>query len=159
LSSKLKTQNFGLWFVVAVVFLAAGSRAQPGFSGNATDFTSVEYYPPPDEAQVKLQLSGAEANPLPGGLLVIKQFKLQLFNTNGEAQAIVSAPECTYDTVHGLANSAGPLFLQNGDGKIRVQGTGFLWRESDSFLKISNDVKTVIENGMVAPVARQTGKL
>lgn len=158
LSLKLKTQNFCLWLVGAVALLAAGSRAQSGFSGNTTDFTSVEYYPAPEEAQVKLQLSGAEANPLPGGLLVIKQFKLQLFNTNGETQAIVSAPQCTYDTVRGLAYSPGPLFLQNGDGKIHVQGTGFTWRQADSFLVVSNQ-RTVIENGMVAPAGGKTGKL
>ncbi len=105
----------------------------------------------PNQSQMKLRLSGAEAAPLPGGLLVIKQFKLELFNTNGDTQAIVSAPECTYDTVHNQANSAGQLFLQNGDGKIRVQGSGFLWRQADSFLKISNNVQTVIEGGVVAP--------
>jgi hypothetical protein len=127
--------------------------AQQVFSGNANDFTTVEYYPMPNQFQMKLRLSGAEAAPLPGGLLVIKQFKLELFNTNGDTQAIVSAPECTYDTVHNQANSPGQLFLQNGDGKIRVQGTGFLWRQADSFLKISNNVQSVIQGGVVAPTA------
>ncbi|HEY3761224.1 MAG TPA: hypothetical protein VGN23_05705 [Verrucomicrobiae bacterium] len=131
--------------------------AQPAFSGSATDFTSLEYYPPPNQAQVKARLSGAEADPQPGGLLLIKKFQLQLVNTNGEIQAIANAPECTYDTVHGLAYSPGPLFLQNGDGKIRVQGTGFIWRQADSFLAVSNQ-KTTFENGMVAPVTGNNKK-
>jgi hypothetical protein len=144
-----------LVFIISIsIILLSMTRAltQSAVSGNATDFTSEEYYPPPDESQVKLQLSGAQANPLPGGLLVIKQFKLQMFNTNGETQVTVNAPECTYDTVHGLAYSPGPLSLQNGDGKIHMQGTGFLWRQADSFLIVSNQ-RTTIENGMVAPVA------
>ena len=37
------------------------------------------------------------------------------------------------------------LKLQTGDGKYRVEGEGFLWRQSDSFLTISNHVRTVIE--------------
>ncbi len=119
--------------------------AQQSLTANATDFTSVEYYPAPAQHQIKSRLSGTQASPLPGGLLVIKQFKLEMFNTNGEPQAIVRAPECTYDAENGEANSSGPLFLQNGDGKIRVQGMGFSWRRADSFLMISNDVNTVVE--------------
>ena len=38
--------------------------------------------------------------------------------------------------------------LQTGDGKFRVEGDGFLWRQNDSFLTISNHVHTVIENTM-----------
>ena len=92
-------------------------------------------------------MSGAEAQPQPGGLLIIKQLKLETFNTNGKLEVVVNAPECVYDTLKGMANSAGHLQLRTGDGKIRVEGDGFLWRQSDSFLTISNHVRTVIENG------------
>jgi hypothetical protein len=37
--------------------------------------------------------------------------------------------------------------LQNGDGKFVVEGEGFLWRQTNSFLTISNNVRTRIENG------------
>ena len=46
---------------------------------------------------------------------------------------------------NGTASSAGHLQVQTGDGKIRVEGDGFLWRQNDSFLTISNRVSTVIE--------------
>jgi hypothetical protein len=39
------------------------------------------------------------------------------------------------------------LQVQTGDGKIRVEGEGFLWRQSDSFLTISNRVSTVLVPG------------
>ena len=110
-------------------------------------FTSVEYFAQPNQTQIKSRLSGAEAQPLPGGLLVIKQLKLETFNTNGSPQAIVKAPECVYDTQHNTANSAGHLLLQSGDGKIRTEGDGFLWRQDDSFLTISNHVHIMIETG------------
>ena len=133
--------------LIAVIFVVSmrDGFAQQSMTANATDFTSVEYYPAPAQTQMKSRLSGAQASPMPGGLLVIKQFKLEMFNTNGEPQVIVRAPECTYDAENGEANSSGPLYLQNGDGKIRTQGVGFLWRRADSFLLISNDVKTVAE--------------
>jgi hypothetical protein len=155
LNPRFKIQNLKLSLVVAAIlcFAAMKNRAQQALSGSATDFTSVEYYPAPDEAQVKSRLSGTQASPMPGGLLVIKQFKLEMFNTNGMVQAVVNAPECTYDTLHGVANSPGQLFLQNGDGKIRIQGVGFLWRQTDSFLTISNNVRTVIENDVITPQA------
>ncbi len=61
-----------------------------------------------------------------------------MFNTNGILQAVIEAPDCIYDTAHNTANSAGHLQLRTGDGKIRVEGDGFLWRRDDSFLTISN---------------------
>jgi hypothetical protein len=69
-----------------------------------------------------------------------------MFAEDGKLEWIVTAPECVYDSVNFTANSAGPLQLQTGDGKIRVDGDGFLWRQNDSFLTISNHVQTVIEN-------------
>jgi hypothetical protein len=38
------------------------------------------------------------------------------------------------------------LQLQTRRRKIRVEGDGFLWRQDDSLLTISNHVQTVIEN-------------
>lgn len=128
---------------LAILFFAAmENRAQQTPGG----FTSVEYFPQPNQTRMKSRLAGAEAQPLPGGLLVIKQLKLETFTTNGSPQAVVEAPECIYDTVHDMANSAGHLQLQSGDGKIRTEGDGFLWRQDDSFLTISNNVRTAIEN-------------
>lgn len=136
------------WLTAGAVWLAA---AAPGLwaqqSGHATDFTTTEYYEPPRQQQVKSILSGAEALPQPGGLLIIKRLKLQTFDPDGKTQIIVIAPECIYDTLGATARSAGPLQLQNGDGTFRVEGEGFLWRQTNNFLTISNQVRTRIEVG------------
>jgi hypothetical protein len=137
-----------IWLAAA----ASGMRAQQ--SGRATHFTTTEYYEPPNQQQVKTILSGAEALPQTGGRLIVKQLKLQTFAPDGKPGIIVTAPECIYDTLGGTARSAGPLQLQTGDGKFRVEGEGFLWRQTNSLLTISNQVRTVIEGG-----ARITGKL
>ncbi len=129
---------------LAILFFAAlETRAQQTPGG----FTSVEYFEQPNQTRMKSRLSGTEAQPLPGGLLVIKQLKLETFSPGGDTNVIVTAPECVYDTQHNSANSAGHLQLQSGDGKIRTDGDGFLWRQDDSFLTISNHVHTVIESG------------
>jgi hypothetical protein len=130
-----------------ILFLAApDNRAQSNSVSHASDFTSVEYYAAPYQQLMKSRLSGAEAQPLPGGLLAIKQLKLETFGLNGKPEIVVNAPECVYDQLNGTANSPGRLQVQYQNGKIRVEGEGFLWRQSDSFLTISNRVRTVVEN-------------
>jgi len=131
-----------------ILFLATtDNRAQSNVVSHASDFTSVEYYAAPNQQQMKSRLSGAEAQPLPGGLLAIKQLQLETFELNGKPEIVVNAPECLYDQLNGTASSPGRLQVQTGDGKIRVEGEGFLWRQSDSFLTISNRVSTVLVPG------------
>jgi hypothetical protein len=133
---------------VTVLFFAAVSseRAQQNGVQNASNFTSVEYFEPPHQQQMKSRLSGLEAQPLTGGLLVIKQLKLETFTVDGKPEMVVEAPGCTYDTSNATASSPGPLQVRTGDGKFRVEGEGFLWRQTNSFLTISNNVHSVIEN-------------
>jgi hypothetical protein len=126
-------------------FFAAVVRAQQNMAGHANNFSSVEYFEPPHQQQMKSRLSGAEARPLAGGLLVITELKLEIFDTNGAPEVVIKAPHCVYDTQKGLANSPGHLWLETGDGDSHVEGDGFLWRQSSSFLTISNNVRTVIE--------------
>jgi hypothetical protein len=139
--------------VCVVLFFSAAPKefAQPNGLSRADDFTSVEYFEAPHERQIRSRLAGAQALPQTGGLLVIKQLKLEMFAADGTLEWIVTAPECVYDTLNFTANSAGHLQLQTGDGKIQVDGDGFLWRQSDSFLTISNHVHTVIENSPMPP--------
>jgi hypothetical protein len=140
---------FGFWLLAAGVvlfFAIPNGRTQQNGVQHASDFTSVEYFEPPHQQQMKSRLSGAEAQPQAGGLLVIKQLKLETFNMNGKPEMIVNAPECVYDTFNRVASSPGHLKAQTGDGKFRVEGDGFLWRQNDSLLIISNRVQTVIDN-------------
>jgi hypothetical protein len=131
--------------LVALGFFAAAGRAQQNVAGHANNFSSVEYFEPPHQRQMKSRLSGAEARPQAGGLLVITRLKLEIFDTNGAPEVVITAPHCVYDTQKGVANSPGHLRLETGDGDSHVEGDGFLWRQSSSLLTISNNVRTVIE--------------
>ena len=130
---------------VALGFFAAAGGAQQTTAGRANNFSSVEYFDPPHQRQMKSRLSGAEARPQAGGLLVITELKLEIFDTNGVLEVVIKAPHCVYDTQSGTANSPGHLWLESGDGDSHVEGDGFLWRQTNSFLTISNNVRTVLE--------------
>lgn len=143
---KLNSASLVWSAVVALVIFAAAVRAQQNATGRANNFSSVEYFEPPHQQQMKSRLSGAEARPQAGGLLVITDLKLETFDTNGAPEVVIKAPHCVYDTQSGMANSPGHLWLETGDGDSHVEGDGFLWRQSSKFLTISNNVRTVIEN-------------
>jgi len=130
---------------VALAAALAAVRAQP--TGHALDFTTTQYFEPPHQQQVKSILSGAEAVARPGQPYLIHQFRLQTFDVNGRTNMIVTGPECFYNEKACTASSAGPLEVQNGDGSFHVAGDGFLWRQTNSLLTISNNVRTVIKYG------------
>jgi hypothetical protein len=148
MNAKANTTRITLIAGIALLFAAIPSgRTQLNGPQHASDFTSTEYYEPPHQQKIKSIMSGAEALPQPGGRLIIKQLKLETFNLDGKLELTVMAPECIYDTLKGVANSPGHLQVRTGDGKILTAGDGFLWRQSDQRLTISNNVCSVIENG------------
>ena len=152
--SKRKTyarrvKRVALWLAAAMSLAATPSRAQqiPVASG-ATDFNSVQYYKAPHQQDIECLFSGAEADPLPGGLLLIKQAKIEKFYLTGKLQVVAEAPECVYDPVNNVANSPGEVHVRTGDGKLKIDGEGFLWRQNESVFTISNQVETVINQKM-----------
>lgn len=151
----MKPGRIKFWLAAAMIFFTAvaGNRAQQLPVGHASNFTSDIYFEQPNERQVKIRLSGAEASPLPGGLLEVKQLQIEKFSTNGVLQLQARAPQCTYAPLDGVASSAGRLELQTGDGKFRLEGGGFLWRQAESSLTISNNVRTVIETDNLKLIA------
>jgi hypothetical protein len=121
-------------------------RAQNNPLKHASDFSSVEYFDPPNQMQISSRLSGAEAVPQPSGLVFVKEMKLETFSTDGRLQYIVEAPACTYDEIKGTAASPGRLKVQSADGQVKLEGEGFLWQGDEKFLTISNKQNTVIAN-------------
>jgi len=115
---------------------------------HATDFSQEQYYEAPNDQHIKLRLAGAEALPLPGGLLDIKQLKIESFSPTGTPEAVLLAPQCTYAPLEGRASSAGHLEISSFDGQFRLEGEGFLFQQAQQTnlsLSISNRVRTVIQ--------------
>jgi len=139
----------GLALAGGALFLAGphALRAADNPVKNASDFSSVEYYDPPNQMQIKSRLGGTEAIPQPDGRVLVRQLKLETFGTNGEPQYVVEAPECLYDQLKNTANSAGPLAVRQADGRVSQTGVGFWWQGTEQFLTISNQARTEIKTG------------
>lgn len=103
-----------------------------------------ETFDPPHETQIKSLLQGAEAEPQENGLVLIREFKLQTFTETGETQMVVLAPVCIFDAVHRTASSTGRVEICSVDGKLRHEGLGFFWQQTNNFLIISNNVQTTL---------------
>jgi len=112
--------------------------------GHFRDFSVPEYYPPPRQLQMKSLLQGQEAVPVQEGRILIKKLRLETFAEDGTAEFLLSADDCLYDPEESTAASGGPLAMETADGRFSTRGRGFLWRERDSVLTISNSVHTVI---------------
>jgi hypothetical protein len=147
LDSNLKTRSLKFIALFAVSFFAflMLDRAQQIPVGQGTGFAQSQYFEPPNGQQVKMKMSGASVASLPGGMLDITDLKIETFDVSGKTEAIVRAPQCRYSIFDSVASSAGHLELQTGDGNMRTTGDGFLWRQSDNSLTISNNVHTVIQ--------------
>jgi lipopolysaccharide transport protein LptA len=112
---------------------------------SARGFRVVETYDPPHENQIKSLLRGARAQPLAEGRYQLTEVTLQTFRETGEGELSVKAPQCLYDSARHSANSPGHLQAQSADGKFSIEGDGFLWEQTNSCLRISNQVHTVVQ--------------
>ena len=118
--------------------------------GHAQDFSTDIYYEVPSD-QIKARLSGAEALPLTGGLLEVKQFQLEAFQTNGATQISAQAATCTIALLDSTARSPGHLLLVSGDGHVHVESDGFMivWQTNAMSLTLSNNVHAVFETELL----------
>jgi hypothetical protein len=147
----MKTQKT-IFAAVTLCFLlaATGDRGQSiptGLRGSTTNITQVMYYEPPHEQQVKLRLTGAEMSPLPGALFEIRQLQVLQYAADGRLQAAAESPQCIFAPMDNVASSTNHLVLKSGDGKLSIAGDGYLWRQSDNSLIISNNVYAVLKTG------------
>ncbi|HEU0038736.1 MAG TPA: hypothetical protein VFR76_05640, partial [Verrucomicrobiae bacterium] len=136
----------GLLAAALVVAVTRGvGQTQSSSLGTASRFTTSEYFDPPHQSQVKYRLSGAEARPEGDGKLRITQMKLETFREDGALQIVVETPDCIYESARRVARSPGRLQVQTGDGRFFVEGEGFLYRAGESFLTISNQVRSRLQ--------------
>ncbi|MBI3850667.1 MAG: hypothetical protein HY298_10410 [Verrucomicrobia bacterium] len=137
-------------FVLLVVTLHGQQRGVV-----ISKFRFAEPYDPPLQNQTKYLLMGAEGRALGEGKVLLKEFRMETFARNGDRQTISSAPECVYDTINRTVSSAGPMQMQTADGKFFIQGEGFLLRQTNLSLVISNKVETTIHKELLASPTSQ----
>src|SRR6266568_229159 len=119
--------------------------------GELKGFKVGDPHDPPHQSQMRWLLEGATAQPQPGGRALLTDAKLQTFRETGEGQMVVETPQCFYDSGRQTVSSPGPLRVQTADGKFSIEGTGFLWQQTDASLIISNDVHTTVQAALLGP--------
>ena len=129
----------------ALLLRGADDRAVPALPGGvqelrATEFSSEQYYDAPNDQKLKLRFSGASVAPLPGGLQEVAEMRIEYFSTNGATRMRAQSPQCEMSPFDGVASSTNKLSLQSGDGKVRTDGVGFVWRQNEMILTITNPV-------------------
>jgi hypothetical protein len=119
----------------------AADQKKPG--STVTGFQApLEYYDPPHELQMKSFLEGSKAIPGEDGVIIIEDAKLQTYREDGGKEMLVKAPQCTFDSRQRTVSSAGPFQLQTTN--VIVEGVGFYWQQTNSYLRISNQQQTTV---------------
>lgn len=128
--------------VVAVGSL--GLRAQQVSRIEANSFkVQLETYTPPFQTQIKTLLEGQNADPKPGGIILLTSPSLSRFGTNGLLEIQVRSPECTYNVRQRTISSTNVLQVEMSDGRFFTEGKGFLWTTNETII-LSNQVRTII---------------
>ncbi|MSU56619.1 MAG: hypothetical protein EXS35_00285 [Pedosphaera sp.] len=143
----MKTRTLLLFAGVALLALTwsfARAQPKPFTIGTASDFSTSIYYDPPLQDKLKATVIAAEAEQKTDGLFLLKKLKLDAFRETGERELTVEAPECLFDSSAQTASSAGAVRVQSGDGRLLLEGVGFLWQQKTEHLTISNKISTVI---------------
>jgi len=139
---RFEVRDYGASFflIAAAWFWLASSAA--ALEGN--NFSTSEYFPPPNYTNLLFQLSAAQARSLPGDRQLLSKVKLQYFKLTGELELVIEAPECIYDQTNRSVGSPGALHVQSGDGRFRIAGEGFSYRQGESRVVISNRVHATV---------------
>ena len=100
--------------------------------------------------RIKSLLTGDKAVQVDGGMILITEMRLETYEYDGAARKvglIIEAPECLFSFRTHVASSDGPMTLRRADGDASLSGRGFEWHQRESYLTISNNVKTVTRKG------------
>lgn len=111
------------------------------------DFVWPDYYPPPHETQLRFRLRAAEATPSEGSWVQVRQVTLARFSPQGQTELFVQAERCLFHTGTQEARSEGPLELRLQGDRMTLEGVGFLWRQTNGWLVVSNRVRTHLRGG------------
>lgn len=129
------------FFLVAGLLLVAFNAA----ALEGSNFSLSEYFPGTNYTKLQHKLSAAQARSLPGNRQLLTDVKLQAFKLTGELELVIEVPECVFDQTNKTVGSPGALQVQSGDGRFRIAGDGFLYRQGESRVVISNRVHAIVE--------------
>mgnify|MGYP007046921391 CR=1 FL=1 len=135
---------------IVIVLSATLLRSQLSPDGVARDFKFPDYDRKTN--RILSVIMGAQAKQQPDGRIAITSLRIETYEYSDAGRMtnfIVQAPSCVVDMQKRIASSAGIMEAQKTDGLFTITGTGFEWRQKDSHLIISNDVRTTVRRDSV----------
>jgi hypothetical protein len=100
--------------------------------------------------RIKSLLTGKRAIPQKNGQILVVGARLETYGYDGAVRnidLIIEAPRCLFNFQTRVASSTGPMRAFRVDGGAVIEGRGFVWEQRSATLVISNNVRTVMENG------------
>tara|TARA_B100001123_G_C15287120_1_gene1016017 strand:+ start:278 stop:733 length:456 start_codon:yes stop_codon:yes gene_type:complete len=95
-------------------------------------------------------LTGDKAVPCSNGLILVEGARVETYKYDGikrNVDLIIEAPACFFDLRSRIASSAGAMKAYRSDGQAMLEGQGFTWRHNPGSLVISNNVRTLMNQG------------
>ncbi len=129
----------------ALVLVLAGS-VWAQFTGSGVvkgPFTFPEY---DKQNRLRSLLVGMGARPQLDGRVAMEQLHLQTYTEDGLTNLVIVGTNCVFNPQTHLAWSPDRLRVRSADGRFVIEGVGFLWRQTDSHLTISNQVHIWLHN-------------
>lgn len=142
----------GLLVAVAGLALSlCGARAQtPVSTAVKGGFKFPDYDP---QNRLKSLITGKEMTPQGNDHFLITGLDLRTYRDDGQEELVVEAPQCVFDRRSRVATSPGELNLRSADGRFTITGQGFTWRQTNSYLILSNRVHTTVRRELLQPAA------
>lgn len=130
----------GIVFALAALLLAGALAQLSGPGGVVKGGFIFPEYDKANPARVRSLLTGVGAKPLPGGQVWLKELCLTTYTLEGKTNLVVAGTNCLFDPQNKLAFSPDRLEVRSADGRFLIEGVGFLWRQTNWHLTISNCV-------------------
>jgi lipopolysaccharide transport protein LptA len=172
-------KKFPLWLAMIGLLLMSCSRNIPVAppppppaaatpSPSQDHFVQTIPFEAPNYNLTKMELTGRTGSSVlaTNGLSIndftIRRYRLVTNSITGRVtnalDLTVSAPQCLLNSGDQEASSPGPLTVETGDPRFKIEGTGFIWRSkgSNAVLFISNNVVTTIDRGLLSTNSPET---
>lgn len=104
----------------------------------------VERWP---DGTIKTQIHAASAQmPEEGGDVLADRLRIEMFTPSGALENLVLAKDCRYNRQNGQAFSEGSVHFER-EG-VLITGRGFQWNGTDEVVKITSNVRVVLQHNM-----------
>ena len=137
-----------LWLrSVLLTCLCLAALGQANSPGSSRGVTTIPEYDrlDPNKIRAVIRLRGATAKLT--GQVPVEEFHREVYSTDGRTNLLISATNCVFDVRNHAAFSSDRVRVVSGDGRLIIEGLGFIWRQTNNTLVISNQVHTRVSGG------------